>query len=289
MSFDFRVGYTTAHSIVHETCKAIWEVLGPMVLPNPTEEMWKAIEKDFKDIWNFPNCIGAMDGKHVNIRAPYNSGSAYYNYKKFFSTVLLAVVDARYRFIIVDVGAYGRNSDGGILMNSEFGRHLQHKMLNIPPNKCLPGTTDEMPHVFVADEAFPLSQNIMRPYPGNQLPGNQDKRVFNYRLSRARRIVENAFGILQNKFEVFQKKLRIQPKYLDYVILACICLHNYVIDDVSTNMSLPPNSILENVITNNRNNDGQVMDGLITREKFKNYFNSENGSVHWQNDLVNRC
>lgn len=71
----------------------------------------------------------------------------------------------------------------------------------------MPVTTDENPHVFVADEAFPLSQNIMQPYPGNQLPENQDKRVLNYRLSRARRIVENAFGILENKLEVFQKIL----------------------------------------------------------------------------------
>lgn len=291
MSFDFRIGYSTAQTIVHETCKAIWEVLGPIVMPIPTEEMWMAIENDFKNKWDFPNCIGAIDGKHVNIRAPYNSGSLYYNYKKYFSTVLLAVVDAKYRFIIVDVGAYGRNSDGGILMNSKFGQYLQDKKLRIPQNKCLPGSTDEMPHAFVADEAFPLSQNIMRPYPGNQLPGNQEKKIFNYRLSRTRRVVENAFGIIQNKFEVFQKKIRIQPKHLDNMILACVCLHNYIIGHISTNIanipSPPQDSILEHFITDNI--DDQEMGGIITREKFKDYFNSENGYLHWQNELVNRC
>lgn len=156
MSFDFRVGYSTAQSIVHETCKAIWEVLGPAVLPQPTEEKWIEIENYFKNIWNFPNCIDAIDGKHVNIRAPYNNGSTFYNYKKFFSTVLLAVVDAKYRFIIVNVGAYGRNSDCGILTNSKFGQCLQNKSLRIPQNKDLPGTTDKLPYIFVADEVFPL-------------------------------------------------------------------------------------------------------------------------------------
>ncbi|RVE43983.1 hypothetical protein evm_011367 [Chilo suppressalis] len=182
LAFNYRMGFSTVRCIVHETCRVIWNILGRVVLPKPTTAQWKIIAKDFDEIWNFPNCIGAMDGKHFKIRAPNNSGSMYFNYKKFSSIVLLAVADAKYRFVIVDVGAYGRNSDGGILDHSKLGLKLQNDTLNIPQNVSLRGITEELPFVFVADEAFPLTKNIMRPYPANQLE-NIEKRVFNYRLS----------------------------------------------------------------------------------------------------------
>lgn len=93
-------------------------------MPKPTAELWTKLAKEFETQWNFPNCIGAIDGKHVNIRAPWNSGSQFYNYKKFFSVVLLAVADANYPFVVVDIGAYGRNSDSGILSSSRLGQSL---------------------------------------------------------------------------------------------------------------------------------------------------------------------
>ncbi|KAL0902300.1 hypothetical protein ABMA27_000203 [Loxostege sticticalis] len=187
MAFDFRAGYSTIQKIVNETSKAMWEVLRSVVLP-------------IQEIWNFPNCIGAMGGKHINIRAPDNSGRS-----------------------------CGRNSDGD-------------KKFHIPQNKCLPGTTDAMPHVFVADEAFPLQHNIMRPYPGNQLLGHQDK--------------------LRTPLRYYKQSLNLkkkQPKQLDYVILACVCLHNlinFIITDdvhmVSKEIPPPQNSVFDNA-----NNDGR--------------------------------
>lgn len=70
MAFDCRMGYSTVQTIVHETCRVIWEVLGLIVLPNPTEEMWIAMKSKFKNNRDYSNCIGAVDGKHVNIRPP---------------------------------------------------------------------------------------------------------------------------------------------------------------------------------------------------------------------------
>ncbi|CAH2088993.1 unnamed protein product [Euphydryas editha] len=72
---SFRLGYTTVQEIIHTTCPALWEVLSKMVMPIPDEEKWKKIEKEFNEKWNYPNCIGALDGKHVEILSPPKSGS----------------------------------------------------------------------------------------------------------------------------------------------------------------------------------------------------------------------
>ena len=81
---------------------------------------WEMVAAAFEDKWNFPHCIGAMDAKHVAIKAPPRSGSAFYNYKEFFSIVLLAIVDALGRFIWYDIGANGRNNDAGIWRCTEL-------------------------------------------------------------------------------------------------------------------------------------------------------------------------
>lgn len=93
-------------------------IYDPLLCQNLRETLVK-IEDDFRRLWNFPNCI-AIDGKHVNIRASRNSRSLYYNYIKFFRTVLLAITNAKYKFIVVDIGAFGRNNDSGILCS----RHI---------------------------------------------------------------------------------------------------------------------------------------------------------------------
>lgn len=143
----------------------------------------------FEERWNFPHCIGALDGKHVLIQAPPNSGSLFFNYKGTFSVVLLALVDADYRFIAVDIRGYGGNSDGGIFANSDLGKALQAGQLDVPPPSLLSSAPElgPLPYVTVGDEAFPMKPCLLRPYSGLRLP--EDQRVFNYRLSTARRIV----------------------------------------------------------------------------------------------------
>ena len=114
IAFSYRVGHSSVCTIIEDTCNAIWESLMPMYLKCPsTEEEWKKISGDFYQQWNFPNCIGAVDGKHVVFQAPSNTGSEYFNYKGSFSIVLMAICDPNYCFTFVDIGYNGRHSSVG--------------------------------------------------------------------------------------------------------------------------------------------------------------------------------
>lgn len=167
------MGFSTVRAIIKEVAKAIKEVLTPQFLQVPTEHQWKEISARYESVCNFPNCIGALDGKHINIRCPINSGSNYYNYKGCNSVVLLALVDANYKFIAVDVGSYGRNSDGGIFANSTLGISLANNKLNVPGDKPLTQNGEPLPHVIVGDEAFPLKPYLLRPYSRHSIAANE--------------------------------------------------------------------------------------------------------------------
>ena len=79
IAYNYRVGVSTVTGIVDEVTQAIWEALQPEFMPVPTREDWLSMAEDFKDKWQFPNCIGALDGKHVDLQAPPNAGSSHYN------------------------------------------------------------------------------------------------------------------------------------------------------------------------------------------------------------------
>ena len=145
-----------------------------------TEDTWRDITCEFLEKCNFNNCIGAMDCKHVLIRPPPNSGSYYFNYKHSFSVVLLAIVDANYKY--TDIGCNDRISDGGVFKNCSLYHALEHKTLKIPKESTLPGSNQAFPFVLVADDTFPLKDYIMKPYSQHGLTA--EKRVLNYRLSR---------------------------------------------------------------------------------------------------------
>ena len=228
LSFSFRMGRSTVCGIVRETCDAIWKALQPLYVSAPSSELdWKRISEQFYSIWNFPNCVGAIDGKHIVIQAPANSGSTFFNYKGTHSIVLMAVCDAHYRFILIDIGDSGRHSDGGVLSSSEFGIALEDGKLSFPPDCLLPGTSQfRLPYVIVGDEAFPLRTNMLRPYPGRYLPESQA--IFNYRLSRARRTIENSFGILAARWQIFRRPIIANPDNVLVYTKATIALHNYL-------------------------------------------------------------
>lgn len=93
------------------------------------------------------------------------AGSDYYCYKGFHALILLAVCDFRYRFVIVDIGSKGRQSDGGVFASSRIAKKLRSNRMNLPPAKYIP-SEPLIPHFLVGDEAFGLSTFMMTPYPG---------------------------------------------------------------------------------------------------------------------------
>ena len=137
-------------------CTALRDALASIHMPVLSAVEWQTIADDFFARWNFRNCIGAIDGKHIMIQCPSNSGSLFFNYKSYFSIVLLAVALADYRFVMVDIGAYGSSNDTGVLNNTALFKCLMNKKLGIPPSKQLPNDTKEthVPHVLLGDEAF---------------------------------------------------------------------------------------------------------------------------------------
>ena len=104
----------------------------------PTKpEDWKKIEERFRNRWNVPHAVGALDGKHIAIKKPKKSGSEYFNYKGYFSLVLLALVDADYKFLWVNMGASGSSSDDKIFNRSKPKRRIENGTLGLPPPEPL--------------------------------------------------------------------------------------------------------------------------------------------------------
>jgi hypothetical protein len=249
-------------------------------MPQPNKEKWLHISQGFQENSDFPNCIGAVDGKHIRIVKPLHSGSLYYNYKSYSSIQLLAICDANYCFIYVDIGDFGKNNNSSIYNNSVFNRKLRAGSLNIPDATFLPGKSDmKMPFVLVGDEAFAMTNAMLRPYGGKNLCEN--KRVFNYRLSRARRFIECSFGILTNKWRIFHRPLNVNIDMVVDIVKACVVLHNFVRvrDGYSHQDTLSYTGLLDNdeVTTGFSGGTGPTM----IREYFTRYF-VEEGKLPWQ-------
>ncbi|XP_037869966.2 uncharacterized protein LOC119629131 [Bombyx mori] len=216
--FEYLIGTTTLSEIIEHTCKSLWICLQPTYMPEKTEEDWINIANFYFERTHFPNCLGSIDGKHIRIERPENTGSEAFNYKKYYSLILLAIADADYCFTAIDVGAYGSNSDSSVFKNSNFGKRFLNNQMHLPESATLPDYEEvgPLPFVFVGDEAFPLMEHLMRPYPNRNLSIKQ--RVYNYRLSYARRTVECAFGIMANKWRILHRPLDVKLDFCDHII-----------------------------------------------------------------------
>ena len=223
-SFNFFVGRATVCKIIKETYREIWNALRHIYLRPPTKESeWKAIADGYMREWNFPSCIGALDGKHIVIECPKHGGLNFCNYKGFHSIVLMGICDSAYCFSLVDIGSYGKDNDASIFSQSDINMAFESNTLCVPNTACVDGHA--LPYVLVSDEIFQLKLWLMKPYPGRDL--NESKWIYNYRLSRARQTIENTFGILSAKWRFFRRPIQASVETTELIVRACICLHNY--------------------------------------------------------------
>jgi hypothetical protein len=123
-------------------------------------------------------------------------------------------------------GAYGDSSDCNVFKNSNFCNKLEGN-LNIPASRPLHNDNGAlMPFVILGDEAFALSQQFLRPYSSRNF--DVARRIYNYTLTRARRMLECAFGIVCNKWRIFRRAMDVCPIFCYIIVKTCCILHNFV-------------------------------------------------------------
>ena len=299
LSYAFRVPHNSISKFVREVSEAIIAEYEAEVVTVPTTQQgWRQIAEKSGTRWNFHHTIGAIDGKHIAIKAPRNSGTLYHNYKGFFSIISLALIDADYKFTWADIGANGSTSDCAVFNASDLKLALENGELGLPDPDPLPQDDRDMPYFIVGDDAFPLRCWLMKPFSARNL--TNEERIFNYRLSRARRISENAFGILANRFQCLLGTLLQEPETVQSIVLACICLHNLM------RIRFPG---LQNIALDLEDNDHQVIPGAWRNDRvlqevdqvrggnvgnregkqqrvyLKHYCNNV-GAVPWQQDMI---
>ena len=300
LQYQFRVSQPSISHFLPLVIVAIKEAYRDEVMECPTTvEGWRAVAREFDSRWNVPHACGALDGKHISIRQPPESGSEYHNYKGFFSLVMLALVDAQYKFLWVDIGGQGSQSDCQIFNSSELKEALEDGSLNLPPADAMPNDDQPTPYFILGDDAFALKSYLMKPYPYRGM--TREQRIYNYRISRGRRVVENAFGILAQRFNVLLSTMLVSVEHAKLVVEGCVILHNLMrmrypnmqnplFDREDQDHNIIPGQWRVNA---NRHEIQQVhghnIDSTVgkrQRETLRLYFNSPAGSVPWQHRMV---
>lgn len=177
---------------------------------------------------------------------------------------------------------------------------LSRKTADLPRPTELPGSGVVCSYHMVADEAFPLKHEIMKHYPFRRR--SRDQLIFNYRLSRSRRVVENAFGILASRFRVFLTGIAVDIATVDKIVMAACALYNYLITDFDSQYLTPTLVDYEDIeghvlklgswrdcqmqSVGIPHNNNSTVAAKSKRELLTKYLTSSAGEVAWQNFVV---
>lgn len=200
----------------------------------------------------------------------------------------MALVDSNYEFVYVDVGKQRRMSDSGIIQWTKLFQLLKEKKLNFPPENENIGN---LKFVLIGDERFPLNEHLLKPYAYRDI--TPLRRIYNYRLSRARNVVEDAFGMLAARFRILQTIINItKPDNIQYIVLACCALHNFLrrkdTSGLNSNISGDDNieaSMAAFTPLRKKNAEKNARAAKATRKSYCDYFNGA-GKVDWQDEMI---
>ncbi|XP_071486760.1 uncharacterized protein [Diadema antillarum] len=223
----------------------------------------------FDTTLGFPQAAGAIDGTHIPIKAPEEAKEDYFNRKHFYSVVLQAVVDADGRFIDTNVGRPGSVHDARVFALSSVKKRLAEGILfNPSPTREINGI--DIPLALLGDPAYPLLPGLLKGYTAHQNLTRQ-QRVFNNRLSRARFVVEHAFGRLKGRWRILNKKNDLHLSFMRTLVQTCCTLHN-ICESNGDPFRAAWMYGVENNVPVNHNNQRPRADSSRIREALKQYF-----------------
>lgn len=174
LAHQFQVSQDLISSIITEVCQAIFYALQRecMVVPTCNDD-WKRVAERFSSHWNFSMCMGAIDGKRILLQKPPNTDSQFCDNKGHFSIILMALVDAQYKFIFIDVETNGLASNVSVWSRCR----PEDISLSFPAPEILHEFVIRSPYILVRDDAFMLKPYLMKPYPGLDVPEDRSLKI----------------------------------------------------------------------------------------------------------------
>ena len=220
----FGVALSPVCETVHETCQAIVTVLREKYIRFPSSDSLDAIVDNFKTKWGVPQCVAALDGSHIPICGPKENHLDYYNHKGYYSIILQGLVDHRYCFLDVYIGWPGSVHDAHVFSHSSLYSKLSKGEL-LPHNKTITYYGTDVPLFIIGDSAYLLETWLMKPF-SQSAADTPQQRTYNYRISRARIVVENAYGRLKARWRRLLKRNDMHVNNVLVVVTAACVLHN---------------------------------------------------------------
>ena len=221
----FGVSRSTVCLAVQFVTKAIVKNLVPLFISPPMGQRVQEVVDGFDNKYQFPQCIGAIDGTHVPVTPPSAYKEDFRNRKGWFSVNAQCVVDHELMFTDVYVGWPGSAHDARVFRNSPLylAAEAGQPLMPNTPTRSIGGT--DIPLVLLGDPAYPIQTWLQKPY-RTGVNTTADQRQFNYRLSRTRMVVERAFGRLKGRWRILLKTMETDITRVPFIFLACTVLHN---------------------------------------------------------------